>query len=549
MIPRMTKAQRDAIDVTNANSLMVYNTDEDCYNYYSKSAGEWQSLCGGMQKAKFDIGDCDTSITVNGAYIQGVALNGSNYLSIRVWVTNPGNYTISATTQDQNGYGFTGSGTFLDKDMFQTITLMGQGTPTNQSPSPGDLISISSSGGDVLCNTLSIPVLPSVATYDIACGSIKASGAYIKGKQLTSGNTITIQVNVTDISSGGSWTIRSNVNNGISFLGSGVFVADGVQTVTLYGTGTPTTTDPIPLTLTANSGGGESTCNTTIQIAYPQMTILTLGDESAYGYNMSVAGSASHGVMMSQNNFGTQDNSTVKSQGFTWADGNLETGTALQNDLLGQGTHCSTFPPDIVVMGYPWTDGPGTAGQFFLNYLQAGGVLIMYCEYAPTVQTVMQAIFGDNTISTSNPGGDGPGSRYQIPISNDPVINGPFGNVGGMYWGEDASTTVELGNMTGKPMTFFTVGASGGVTAFKHASLNLLWTGDGGFDSNNQGTELTICPFRVQDTNNFLPIAKPTYGQTGTFNGQGPVYNSIFTANAMAWALQAAMTGINALNR
>jgi len=551
MIPRMTLEQRTAIDTTNANSLMIYNTDEDCYNYYSKSIGDWQSLCGGLQKAKFDIGDCDTSVTVHGAYIQGVALNGSNYLSIRVWVTNPGNYTITATTQ--NGYGFTGSGTFLDKNMFQTITLMGQGTPTNQSPTPGDLVTISSSGGAVNCNTLTIPVLPSVATYDITCGSIKANGAYIKGVQLGAGNTITIQVNVTDISSGGSWTIRSNVNNGISFLGSGVFTAPGIQTVTLYGTGTPTTTDPIPLTLTANSGGGESTCNTTIQIAYPKMTVLTLGGPDAYGYNMSVTTSAVYGMMTNQNNFGTSDNSTVKSQGFTWANGALETGTALQNDLLGQGTNCPTFPPDIVVMGYPWTDGPGTAGQFFLNYLQAGGVLIMYCEYAPTDQSVMRAIFGDNTITTSNPGGNGAGSRYQIPVSNDPVINGPFGNVGGLYWGEDASTTVELGGMTGKPMSFFTVGSGGGVTAFKHSSLYLLWTGDGGFDSNNQGTDMTICPFRVQDTTNYLPVPKPTYGTNAastTFNGIGPVSNSQFTANAMTWALQAAMTnGINALNR
>ncbi|HCO67537.1 MAG TPA: hypothetical protein DIT04_07260, partial [Dysgonomonas sp.] len=36
MVPRMSEADRDKIsisDASSANSLLIYNTDEDCYNY------------------------------------------------------------------------------------------------------------------------------------------------------------------------------------------------------------------------------------------------------------------------------------------------------------------------------------------------------------------------------------------------------------------------------------------------------------------------------------------------------------------------------------
>ncbi|MDR2475674.1 MAG: hypothetical protein LBD45_07430, partial [Bacteroidales bacterium] len=63
IIPRITEAQRNTIDVTTnkntANSLMVYNTTEDCYNYFSMQAGEWQSLCGKTGKAVITDIDCN----------------------------------------------------------------------------------------------------------------------------------------------------------------------------------------------------------------------------------------------------------------------------------------------------------------------------------------------------------------------------------------------------------------------------------------------------------------------------------------------------------
>lgn len=129
MIPRMTEEQRDLIDVSDAslaNSLVVYNITEDCFNYYSKIEGEWRSVCGKLGKAVFDF-DC-SAIEVQGTYVEKKELNSSNALKIIVTVTKPGEYSIAGTTT--NGYYFSTSGTFLTAGVF-TVYVQGQGTPLN----------------------------------------------------------------------------------------------------------------------------------------------------------------------------------------------------------------------------------------------------------------------------------------------------------------------------------------------------------------------------------------------------------------------------------
>ena len=383
-------------------------------------------------------------------------------------------------------------------------------------------------------------------------------------------NTLTLLVNVTNIDNGAtSWTIRTNVNNGISFLGSGTFNNTGIQQVTLQGAGTPNTTDPIPLTLTANSAGGESTCNFTVNIAYPNMTVYGVGSGNNFNYNPA-AGANNRPVsphrftdmMTAQVNYGTQDNSTVKSLGFTFIDGgDNPSNTALQAALTAPN------PPDIVIFGYPFS-GDATTAQIILDYLNRKGVVLFYAESATMVQNMMRAIFGDNTITAAQDGGGG-GARYLMPmLPNDPIINGPFGNVGGQYWGEDASQSVTVRGIQYNPnATIYSTYTSTGsnpvtsVTSFRHNSMNFIYCGDGGFNSCDNANSTTICPFAVNVSTytgtgvtynpalpSLVPIPKTGYGGTGGISGTppGPVYNSIFTANAIAWALDRAMNnGIN----
>jgi hypothetical protein len=61
-----------------------------------------------------------------GGYVQGVPLDTSNHIDIKVKVTTPGTYRI--TTDTVNGYSFSASGTFLLAGV-QTVRMAGTGTP------------------------------------------------------------------------------------------------------------------------------------------------------------------------------------------------------------------------------------------------------------------------------------------------------------------------------------------------------------------------------------------------------------------------------------
>ncbi|MBL7878960.1 MAG: hypothetical protein JNN23_03700, partial [Chryseobacterium gambrini] len=53
LIPRLTETQRNAIVINSANDdgLTVYNTTEDCLNYWSLADNEWKSVCGQIGKS------------------------------------------------------------------------------------------------------------------------------------------------------------------------------------------------------------------------------------------------------------------------------------------------------------------------------------------------------------------------------------------------------------------------------------------------------------------------------------------------------------------
>ncbi len=59
--PRMTTAKRDAIS-NPARGLMIYNTDEDCINFWNHA--QWMSLCG--EKPKFKVCGDPVIFTYNG---------------------------------------------------------------------------------------------------------------------------------------------------------------------------------------------------------------------------------------------------------------------------------------------------------------------------------------------------------------------------------------------------------------------------------------------------------------------------------------------------
>jgi len=436
------------------------------------------------------------------------------------------------------------------------VLVPGQGQPVNVSPAPGNLVTITLSGVESNCKNITIPVLPPTATFTLSCETAKFNGAYVKGKQLTSANTVNFNVNVSDISTGGSWAVTSDNVNGISFSGSGMFATVGPQMITLQGVGTPTGTDPITLKFTTNSGDGPATCNATVQIAIPPMTILGLGGNGAlYDYTMVTSGGNGLKMLMDTKNFGTLDNSTVK-----FGDGNKTwTIDARSGNISDAATVAAltTNPPDIVVIAYPYTTASNsTAVQAIVNYIKKGGVVLMYSEYNPASTGVINGLFGSN-ISVVNTGGTA-GARYQFPTFTDPVLNGPFGSLNGLFWGEDASVTTGFNLVDPKlasQITVYTTYASGSgaastdgfVMLFRANKYNFIFSGDGGFNSSGNATSPTICPFYISPTAPYIPLPKSvSYSGAGTMYGAGPVYNAVFSANALAWALNQALTnGIN----
>lgn len=99
--------------------------------------------------------------------------------------------------------------------------------------------------------------------------------------------------------------------------------------------------------------------------------------------------------------------------------------------------------PAVVILGVYYVPD-ANACQHFVDYLAKGGVLLAFLEY-DGAQLINQTIFGNKSISSStiNAGG----AVYSLPYNNDEILNGPFGDIRGKQWGEDASLTRAFSNI------------------------------------------------------------------------------------------------------
>lgn len=549
LFPRLTTAERDAITVNTAidNGLTIYNTTDHCFNFWSSKNNEWKTLCGRSSNAKYTIDCANTS--VNGFYVKSKNLNNSNYISLSVNVTQVGNYYISTT--NTNGYSFSATGTFNNLGT-QTIQAIGSGTPTNAQT---DNLSISANGVSINCTPAkTVTVYNSNSTYSIDCTNAIVNGTYKSGTALTSANTITLPVNVTAL---GSYKISTNTVDGISFSTSGIFTSTGQQNVTLSGQGTPTSATVKNFTITSDSQGAfATTCSLNVVMTISVKTILHIGHETAYGYSAYTG--PSRQLIDSSTNFGTSTNSVVKSEGFN----HISLGFLPSNATLLAALNNK---PDIVIIGYDSYGIDATQAGYLADYLNQKGVIIAFQDRpdANVSLNFLKTVLSSPSLTVGYVGG-GAGAVYPLVTTNDPILNGPFGDVRGKNWGEDASTTTALtsgfpGNgpsgitplSYAQPLNNATV--FNGITGFKHNNLNLVWFGDGGFISNeyingNTYPSYVIEPFVAPSTGGYLPLEKTNYGFAGNGYVAGglKVQNSIVFANIMAWAIKQAETnGIN----
>jgi hypothetical protein len=544
--------------------LVVYNLvesdDEDlCIGINQWDGEQWNCLQNKMGNAVAELGGCD-SLTFVGLYQNEVPLNAGNYMTIPLHVTRAGAYTITAVPDPDNGYYFTTTGVFMTAGYY-FISIPGAGTPLNHTeggPNDNIIVKLNNKVINASCPK-SIPVKDSSKKplYSMSCNGIKVNGLYMVNKPLDgSTNYIDITLNVDALAFGAVYVIETNTVDGIHFKGEGVLSNNTSQSVRLIGYGTPTSVNSKKLTITSNSTKSVATCEVTVTITIPKKKVLALGHAAGL-YNVASAISGGNILMTNPLAFGTLTNSVVSSQGFEFT--TIVSGTMMDNTTLKNALDAK---PDIVIMGYDTYITTANAA-LLADYLNKKGVILAYNEGGGSnpgsggaAGELMRAVFNNNTISQGAPTLiNSAGAVYGFSSIEDEVLNGPFGNIKGLQWGEDSSQTAGLINLPEDQITVYSTGYDmsnnidtyvNRITAFRHKTLSLIWVGDGGFFAYSATDPVRSgYPFKLDG--NKLPISKSNYGSADA-RPRYSVYNSIFFANALSWAIkQAEFDGINTI--
>ncbi len=299
-------------------------------------------------------GSACTNAVVNGSYYSGTQLTQANTVQLQVNVTVAGSYNVS--TNSSNGIYFTGSGNFTDTGT-QSITLTGSGTPVDT----GNVAfnTPDSSSCSFIINVTGKPV--TYASYTIAgdpdaCVNAIVNGNYIYGTDLTTANTIVLQVNV---ASAGPYTISTDTLDGISFSASGTFTTTGIHQVTLNGHGKTGQ----PMNLSFHVAGDSTSCSLDLSVVNPE-PLATYVLESDFG----TPNPCNHTILGGSYTAGTplDASNTISIRVGVVKVGNFTVSTDLINGMQFSltGTFTTTGDIDITLKG---TGTPTAVGTFGLT--------------------------------------------------------------------------------------------------------------------------------------------------------------------------------------
>lgn len=551
LIPRLTDAQRDELtylDPTAAvkvlkltaddDGLMIFNTSDNCFNFWKFSELEWKSVCGSLGNAEFTI-DC-SNIKVNGVYENEKELTSNNNLSFSVSVTKPGGYNIVGLTENDNGYSFQATGTFLTTGTY-TINVLGSGTPLEPSVdgTPGDKIIIENNG-TVICNDTYIFVNNSaiLPEFSINCQSISVNGNYTVNSNLIASNTITLNINSNASAAGAPFQINTSPVNGYSFSGQGI-LNGGQQQVTLVGNGKPITNGEDSFTLMTNSTLGASSCTVKVKIAARKMKILGIANNDN-SYNIGRSSNLLHQVLNNNNYFANNQSATFPVNGFEY----LEMGGG--NLSNSNKTSITNFNPDIVLIQYNYYASQET-DRIFLKELLDKGVVVIYCtdgDGATSSRNVAAKDFIDLALGVTDITVTGTvnSDLMQIIDTGTMITSGPFMNLAGNSMGRDA------GNNFGVNISTFPYDKAS-IIAYQDASMSsirgfvskingFVFFGDGAPFAANTGTEAYNWPAKFRTTNGVTVAIPNTYGTVTS-------YNSFLFLNLMSWAITYAQNNKN----
>lgn len=561
LVPRLSTAQRDALQVSAQpvnEGLIIYNTDENCINYYSWELSQWQSVCGYSSRANFTV-EC-SSITINGNYKSSSPLDNTHFIDLVVEVTIPGVYDIGIRPVQDNGYYFALKGEFVTTGRVK-LRLPSFGSPTKHGI---DQLAVFLNGSEQTpaCPSLSVNVLNGSITADFVmdCSSIQVNGLYKVDQSVDASNSIEFYVDVQSSAIGATYEFSTNMVNGIYFSGGGT-LTQSRQLITLQASGMPNTTLDIKLELSSNSVTSVKTCPVVVEVAKSSKKILLYGDSSKSN-NITNLTSKGHLLLTSANNFGMNPNSTVKME--SW-DLHYASGTYNFSTNLSKNNN----PPDIVFIhgDIPDTNSNLTA---FLEYLVNGGVVIYITNERSFLTKLTSKLVNLGAITpavsqTQN------ASVYSFPGYAITPISGKFAELFSKHWGSEGDLIKVLSPEIPEFYTFSSqVDESIYVTPtpdpptppegtdpeddqqpslpesnnppyasmYLSKAFSLFWIGQENFISSTQTSGPQAFVLDAQNR----PIAQSNFGHDVKFT----VYNSAFLANLIQWAIEESeKNGIN----
>lgn len=483
------------------------------FNLTSNSDSSNRTNCMGIEVTVKAINysvDCSNAI-VAGTYKQDEAMTASNTVTIKANILATGETSIRTNTV--GGIYFTSGPLSFDTLGEREVVLTAVGTPTNAGV---QTYTLDATTGMVATCSFDVSITGQPVAYTLNCSSIVVEGVYAPNSVMTSANKMIISVNVQYT---GDYTIATNTVNGVTFSASGVFDITGTQEVTLVATGTGEAGGSHRYTLTTNSALGATTCNKNIEFVYRKMNILGLGG-GTYQPASATNVQTSKAVLQSQNNFGP--NGTVKVDGVNLVDGAYNQANVLKNLI-------NTNKIDIIVIGYNYN--PNAASILILEDFVKNkkGVLIHSQETGATgVKNLINAIENSPDTSVS---GTGTTSTNSILSIDDPLLNGPFGDIRGKNTGADVNNSYFVGGYA-SAFTSLVPHATDETRSWliKHGTLGYVYIGDSGWTAGN-ATNADLVTWPASMTAAGAP-------KTKAYAGGVTVYNSILYANTMAWAIQ-----------
>jgi hypothetical protein len=326
--------------------------------------------------AKDAAGDC-APITVNGNYEKNVLLNGNNYVDVQVNFTNVGNYKITSDTV--NGYSFKAAGV-VGLTGNTTIRLQGTGKPLFGGT---DVFKIrfDSTGASTCEVNITVagasagPAIFTLGATSGACtGFVLGTGSYNPGVAMGDTNTVTLNVNVTQV---GTYNITttSTTANGIVFTGTGNLPNLGSATIKLTAQGIPTNT--VAAVGTYNVTVGTSTCSFNISFNAPPppatytVTCASTVVNAAGVFQAGTAFTANEKVTLSVNatTAGSYNIATNNQNGVVFqAAGNLVVGT---NTVVLKAASPNNIPTAAGLFTYSFSNNGGATCTFPITYIAA----------------------------------------------------------------------------------------------------------------------------------------------------------------------------------